>query len=290
MNTRRLVGGACCVVTVTSLGLFATLTTTPAEALAPGGPPVWACCFDDGSCTMETEADCGTAGGIWQDGSTCGEVLCEGACCFGDLPSCVFTTKEACNTLGGVYQGEGTDCTENPLELVAPDGIADDCDNCPDDFNPDQLDEDGDGVGDECDNCPTIPNPDQEDGNKNGIGDACDTQGCCFPDGSCEDLDADDCIAAGGAPQGGGVDCADVECPPPSGVLSIECPGAGPGCDLAGIEMCCQEDACPDDDGYQIAVEVWLRDPSSQVCGFEAYIAYEDDRLTFESDKSTYGV
>jgi uncharacterized repeat protein (TIGR03803 family) len=34
------------------------------------------------------------------------------------------------------------------------DGVADDVDNCPVDFNPDQLDSDGDGIGDVCDSCP----------------------------------------------------------------------------------------------------------------------------------------
>jgi len=77
------------------------------------------------------------------------------------------------------------------------DGIMDDCDNCPANYNPGQEDADGDLVGDACDdctdsdgdgygnpgvagntcpddNCPYTYNPGQEDTDNDGIGDACD--------------------------------------------------------------------------------------------------------------------
>ncbi|MDH4035464.1 MAG: ASPIC/UnbV domain-containing protein, partial [candidate division Zixibacteria bacterium] len=77
-------------------------------------------------------------------------------------------------------------------------------DNCPDVFNPEQVDVDGDMIGDVCDlcpndaendidsdgwcaevdNCPSTPNPGQEDSNGDGIGDAC----CCIQRG---DIDYD---------------------------------------------------------------------------------------------------
>jgi Thrombospondin type 3 repeat len=59
-------------------------------------------------------------------------------------------------------------------------------DNCPNYFNPSQIDANGNGVGDECedfdgdkiidacDNCPTRSNPTQEDADNDGRGDACD--------------------------------------------------------------------------------------------------------------------
>lgn len=67
------------------------------------------------------------------------------------------------------------------------DGIIDECDNCPDTPNPDQIDTDHDGVGDECDpdwdgdgvsneedNCPYVFNPEQTDSDEDGVGDVCD--------------------------------------------------------------------------------------------------------------------
>ena len=53
------------------------------------------------------------------------------------------------------------DCNNNGIsDTIEPDadgdGIIDDCDNCPDVFNPDQADTDGDGVGDACEPAPFI--------------------------------------------------------------------------------------------------------------------------------------
>lgn len=66
------------------------------------------------------------------------------------------------------------------------DWIIDTQDNCPNDYNPNQLDSTANGVWDICsdkdndnikwniDNCPTVYNPEQEDENKNWIWDKCE--------------------------------------------------------------------------------------------------------------------
>ena len=39
-------------------------------------------------------------------------------------------------------------------------------------------------------------------------------EACCFADGSCQDLTADECLGQGGIPQGEGTTCATTDCPP----------------------------------------------------------------------------
>lgn len=80
----------------------------------------------------------------------------------------------------------------SPDEASDPDGdgVADDIDNCPGLWNPDQSNVNQDGLGDACDpdidndgvpnesdNCPSTANLDQIDSDHNGLGDACDPGG-----------------------------------------------------------------------------------------------------------------
>lgn len=53
------------------------------------------------------------------------------------------------------------------------------------------IDGDGDGIPDVCDNCPDDYNPDQADSDGNGIGDVCDAQSCCNHDGLRGDVNFD---------------------------------------------------------------------------------------------------
>lgn len=86
-----------------------------------------------------------------------------------------------CGQLVGAIGVGCTDCYD-----FDEDGYCAIDDNCPGQYNPDQLDSDQDGTGDACqdddgdgipnpeDNCPGISNPNQEDEDGDGIGDLCD--------------------------------------------------------------------------------------------------------------------
>ena len=88
---------------------------------------------------------------------------------------------------------ENDNCPDdwNPKQADADgDTVGDACDNCPDTFNPTQNDNgDEDSVGNACDNCPNTANPGQEDSDGDGIGDVCDDcDACeCQSDADCDD-------------------------------------------------------------------------------------------------------
>jgi len=105
-----------------------------------------------------------------------------------NCPGVTVTSDPASGKLFGIG--------DTPIEVVAEDasGNADTCyfnvrvilndpdedgypdwdDNCPDVYNPDQLNSDSDSFGDACDNCPLHDNEDQADGDEDGVGDVCD--------------------------------------------------------------------------------------------------------------------
>lgn len=95
-----------------------------------------------------------------------------------------------------------------PRSVEAPvdsdgDGVPDVGDNCPNVFNPDQIDQDMDGLGNPCDsdldgdgvlnnadNCSDLANPTQTDLDGDGIGDDCDND----VDGDAVNDDIDNCV------------------------------------------------------------------------------------------------
>lgn len=98
------------------------------------------------------------------------------------------------------------------------DGVLDAIDPCPLVVNIGQADDDGDGIGNDCDNCPSFGNPSQADEDGNGVGDPCDG-----------DTDND------------GVGDAEDNCPNTVNVFQVDTDGDGTGDE-------CDDDA--DNDGF----------------------------------------
>lgn len=80
------------------------------------------------------------------------------------------------------------------------------CDNCPEIYNIEQTDTDGDGVGNLCDNCQTTPNPGQEDTYGSALGDACEPAQCVADCGG-KQCGSDGCGGSCGS-CGGGFSCS----------------------------------------------------------------------------------
>ncbi len=74
--------------------------------------PTGGCCLADFTCTIETNADCITAGGTYfGNGSDCSACIePTGGCCLADF-TCTVETAAACAIAGGTYFGDDTDCS-----------------------------------------------------------------------------------------------------------------------------------------------------------------------------------
>ena len=165
-----------------------------------------ACCFDDGSCSVTTEAACGSLGGAYQgDNTVCSPNPCPeptGACCYSD-GTCAVDTETQCDTDGGVYQGNDVTCVQA---------------NCP-------------GIGACCfdDGTCTVMLETTCDallGQFQGVGTSCTPNpcplpigACCVADTLCYELTASECVDdSAGVYQGDGVVCVeDVTCLPIQG-------------------------------------------------------------------------
>ncbi|MFC1572213.1 FlgD immunoglobulin-like domain containing protein [Candidatus Eisenbacteria bacterium] len=159
-----------------------------AEPVCPGGPE-WACCLNDGSCRILTEAECNALDGVWHENVICDSGLCPqpfGACCYPD-GSCQYVQEDQCGT-GDWTMFEVCDPNPCPQPFGAccyPDGTCQ------------YVQEDQCGTGDwtmfgVCD-----PNP-------------CVDVLCCLPDGQCVTLLSGDCSLQDGTPV---LDC--LFCIPP---------------------------------------------------------------------------
>lgn len=168
-------------------------------------PPTGACCVG-ADCSILSEADCATAGGIYQgNGFPCAPNPCvmpTGACCIDT--ACSILTEADCNTAGGIYQGDDTTCDPDPCAIGACcDGsycVETDETTCTDAGRIFQ------GVGTTCadpDICPT---------------------GACCNNFSCTIDSQFNCESFGGTYQGDSSLCDPDPCP------TACCPGEGAGC------------------------------------------------------------
>ena len=163
-----------------------------------------ACCLPDGTCNdAQSKVQCdrvGAVNGTFQGyGSSCGTVTCpalDGACC---LPSggCVVTSLTNCrHTPNAFFNGVGTTCATAVCTggCCLPDGTCqtgltyNDCCNAPNSGLFQGYDTDCTGA-----NCPSLG-------------------ACCFTNGTCMDLNAQDCATSGGCYQGSGTDCMTADC------------------------------------------------------------------------------
>lgn len=132
-------------------------------------------------------------------------------------------------------------CTPPPADTDT-DGVIDNEDNCPNDYNPDQADANGNGIGDACeavgapdadgdgrpdtaDNCVYVWNVNQADADGDGLGNVCDTK----PQGNPPPLWANDELAAAWVKWKDEVQCH-IRCSDPTGAGDIgtyNCPGGG---------------------------------------------------------------
>ena len=79
---------------------------------------VFACCFQDGACTVTDTASCTAQGGIPDSSDSCSPNPCPqptGACCNRD-ESCSELARDVCVADGGTFQGEASTCGDNSVD------------------------------------------------------------------------------------------------------------------------------------------------------------------------------
>ncbi len=166
----------------------------------PCTPGVGACCLPDGSCSLDSQANCEAAGGVFQgDGTVCEDVVCQPlpqACCFESTGACLNLDPGDCISAGGVPGGVGTTCETFTCfpqgACCLPDG------SCADGLSPEECAAmNGTYQGNDT-TCAATSCPEP-------------TGGCCFSNGFCLELTEADCALVEGLWGGLGSDCADLD-------------------------------------------------------------------------------
>jgi len=108
-----------CMVNVDDL--LAMMGAFGAECIIEGG-----CCLGDGTCSVDTPANCAANGGTYfGDDSTCADGACAAAACCIDSATCADLTEDACDAMGGTYKGDGTSCAGTDCAAIE---AGDECD------------------------------------------------------------------------------------------------------------------------------------------------------------------
>jgi len=109
-----LPNGDCCV---TVADVLAVVGSWGADCTVYG-----ACCYGDGMCDDNSDANsCAAGGGVYfGDGALCIDNTCvSGACCL-DLTTCADMTADGCAASAGSYKGDGTACATTDCSNVIP--------------------------------------------------------------------------------------------------------------------------------------------------------------------------
>ena len=189
------------------------------------------CCLGSGSCLdvfttvdssnneiQSASSECHELGGSFFIGQFCATLECGGACCFesGDDAAlfCEEITRDLCEVvLSGSFQGYGSECSGEPccdifegaccVDNACYELTEDICKGLGGEFN---------GISSSC-----------EDG-------SCTTQGCCLPNGFCENVLPTTCLGLGGVVVGS--ICVDGSC---GGIPDTSAIGA---CCISEFQLC----------------------------------------------------
>ena len=233
------------------------LSLTCAPCTAPRG----ACCNGDGTCELLAECEC--MGVYAGDGTTCdpnpcppNHDSCEDATAIGEVTDLPFDTTLA------MFDGAGT-CMASPniwyCYTPACTGIATVslCGSSYDTklavYDGCECDPLGTELGCEDDNC----------------GVQSELQLAVFPG-------QEYLIEVGGYSIDAGPGILNVSCDAASGTLVVEADD-------------CQDDVLPDPEaGYQVVVELWMRNLTHDATGFQAFLSFDDTVLDYRGDLSSY--
>ncbi|MCO6439236.1 MAG: hypothetical protein J5J06_19260 [Phycisphaerae bacterium] len=199
--------GACCLsdgCCVPSVIQYECLVGLDGASYAPGTacmaadcqpvPPTGACC-DGGSCTLQTEADCNTAGGVYQgDDSACNMAICRtGGCCAYDGTCSNGLVRSECDEIAGIFS-PGLTCGPGGGFQCPVLGACCENDVCTDGITLGQCNGAYGGAGSRC------------------SADSCDVGACCLPVGtlglaSCQSYARLVCDEQSGYFRGAGITC-----------------------------------------------------------------------------------